>query len=114
MSPAASVSASSPVQFTAAAIEKVKQMLSEGSGLRLGVVGGGCSGFKYSMQFEDSPGPMDKVYELEGVSIIIDSTSLMYLRGTQVDYIDTLQGAGFKFENPNVTSTCGCGSSFRA
>ena len=81
-------------------------------GLRLGVVGGGCSGFSYNMAFENSAGMMDKVYTFDGLKVFVDATSLMYLSGCQVDYLETLEGAGFKFENPNVKSTCGCGSSF--
>lgn len=107
----------SPVCFTAAAIAKVQQILEERgvtSALRLGVIGGGCSGFKYSMQVENTVGTMDKVFVVDGLRIVVDATSLMYLRGAQIDYVDTLQGSGFKFDNPNVTSTCGCGSSFKA
>jgi iron-sulfur cluster assembly accessory protein len=82
------------------------------TGLRVGVVGGGCSGFSYSMQFENGAGAMDKTFEYDGLKVYIDATSLMYLQGASVDYLETLEGAGFKFENPNVKSTCGCGSSF--
>jgi iron-sulfur cluster assembly accessory protein len=82
------------------------------TGLRLGVVGGGCSGFSYSMQFENGAGAMDKTFEYEGLKVYVDATSLMYLQGASVDYIETLEGAGFKFDNPNTKSTCGCGSSF--
>lgn len=103
-----------PVHFTAGAITKVKQLLRGGSAFRLAVIGGGCSGFRYSMQVENSANLMDKVYDIDGVRVVIDATSLMYLRGARVDFVDTLQGSGFKVENPNVASTCGCGSSFRA
>ncbi|MGH9651477.1 MAG: HesB/IscA family protein [Terriglobales bacterium] len=105
-----------PIHLTDSAIGKVKDIMAQQSpapsGLRLGVVGGGCSGFSYSMQFENSPGMMDKVYDFNGLKVYVDATSLMYLTGCQVDYLETLEGAGFKFENPNVKSTCGCGSSF--
>ena len=105
-----------PVHLTDSAIGKVKDIMAQQSpapsGLRLGVVGGGCSGFSYSMQFENSAGVMDKVYDFNGLKVYVDATSLMYLSGCQVDYVETLEGAGFKFENPNVKSTCGCGSSF--
>ncbi|MGH9555541.1 MAG: HesB/IscA family protein [Terriglobales bacterium] len=105
-----------PILMTDAAIGKVRDIMAQQnpvpSGLRLGVVGGGCSGFSYSMQFENSPGMMDKVYDFNGLKVYVDATSLMYLTGCQVDYLETLEGAGFKFENPNVKSTCGCGSSF--
>jgi iron-sulfur cluster assembly accessory protein len=105
-----------PVNFTPTAISKVKQIMGQQNpvptGLRVGVVGGGCSGFSYSMQFENSAGMMDKVFDFDGLKVYVDATSLMYLNGAVVDYVETLEGAGFKFENPNVKSTCGCGSSF--
>ena len=105
-----------PVHLTDAAIAKVRDIMAQQTpapaGLRLGVVGGGCSGFSYSMQFENSAGVMDKVYDFNGLKLYVDATSLMYLTGCQVDYVETLEGAGFKFENPQVKSTCGCGSSF--
>jgi iron-sulfur cluster assembly accessory protein len=105
-----------PISLTATAIAKVKEIMAQQnpvpSGLRVGVVGGGCSGFSYSMQFENSPGMMDKVFDMDGLKVYVDATSLMYLNGCRVDYVETLEGAGFKFENPNVKSTCGCGSSF--
>jgi iron-sulfur cluster assembly accessory protein len=105
-----------PITLTPNAIAKVKEIMAQQNpvpeGLRVGVVGGGCSGFSYSMQFENSPGMMDKVYNMEGLKVFVDATSLMYLNGCRVDYVETLEGAGFKFDNPNVKSTCGCGSSF--
>jgi len=105
-----------PVNLTPNAIKKVKEIMSQQnplpSGLRVGVVGGGCSGFSYSMSFENSAGMMDKVYEFDGLKVYVDATSVMYLNGAVVDYVETLEGAGFKFENPNVKTTCGCGSSF--
>ena len=79
--------------------------------LRLRVVGGGCAGFSYDLYF-DTPTEMDKRVECNGVDVVVDQMSLMYLMGTEIDYIESLQGAGFKFNNPNVKSTCGCGSSF--
>jgi iron-sulfur cluster assembly accessory protein len=82
------------------------------AGLRIGVVGGGCSGFQYSMAFENQSGMMDKIFNLEDLNVFIDSTSLMYLDGCVVDYVETNEASGFKFDNPNVRSTCGCGSSF--
>lgn len=104
------------LQLTEQAIIKVKEILSQQdpkpAGLRFGVIGGGCSGFSYQMNFENEPNGMDQVYEFDGLKVFVDQTSLMYLDGTQVDYVDGLEGAGFKFENPNVKSTCGCGSSF--
>src|SRR5579872_300612 len=105
-----------PVILTSKAIAKVKEIMSQQNpvptGLRVGVVGGGCSGFSYSMAFENAPGMMDKVFDMEGLKVYVDATSIMYLNGCIVDYVETLEGAGFKFENPNVKSTCGCGSSF--
>lgn len=104
------------LQLTETAINKVKEVLAQQEpkpvGLRIGVVGGGCSGFSYQMVFETQATPMDKVIEFNGLKVFVDQTSLMYLDGTEVDYIETLEGAGFKFQNPNVKSTCGCGSSF--
>ena len=112
------VTKSNPVNLTTNAISKVKEIMAQQNpvpaGLRVGVVGGGCSGFQYSMQFENGAGAMDKVFEFEGLKVFVDATSLMYLSGATVDYVETLEGAGFKFENPNVKSTCGCGSSFHA
>ncbi len=106
------------LQLTDQAIVKVKEILSQQDpqpeGLRFGVVGGGCSGFSYQMNFENQSSAMDQVYEFDGLKVFVDQTSLMYLDGTRVDYVDALEGAGFKFENPNVKSTCGCGSSFSA
>jgi len=82
--------------------------------LRVSVVGGGCSGFSYNIGFDDTQRPDDTVIEQHGVRILIDATSGQYLRGTMIDYVSGLHGAGFKFINPNATRTCGCGSSFSA
>lgn len=105
-----------PLTFTPTAIAKVKEIMGQQTpvpaGLRVGVVGGGCSGFSYSMSFENSAGMMDKSFNFDGLKVFVDATSLMYLNGCTVDYIETLEGAGFKFDNPQVKSTCGCGSSF--
>jgi iron-sulfur cluster assembly accessory protein len=105
-----------PVSLTPTAVSKVKEIMAQQNplpaGLRIGVVGGGCSGFSYSMSFENSPGVMDKVYTFGDLKVFVDATSAMYLNGCTVDYVETLEAAGFKFENPNVKSTCGCGSSF--
>jgi iron-sulfur cluster assembly accessory protein len=110
------VKKSNPVTLSASAVAKVKEIMAQQnpvpSGLRIGVVGGGCSGFQYSMNFENGAGAMDKVFDYDGLKLYVDATSLMYLSGVNVDYIETLEGAGFKFDNPNVKSTCGCGSSF--
>ena len=107
---------SAPITVTPHAIAKVKEIMAQQnplpSGLRVGVVGGGCSGFSYSMSFETNAGMMDKVFDMDGLKVYVDATSVMYLNGCTVDYVETLEGAGFKFDNPNVKSTCGCGSSF--
>src|SRR5256885_1725014 len=106
----------SPINMTSTAVVKVKEIMAQQNpvpaGLRVGVVGGGCSGFSYSMSFENAPGMMDKTFNMDGLKVYVDATSVMYLNGCRVDYVETLEGAGFKFENPNVKSTCGCGSSF--
>ena len=105
-----------PLNLTGTAIAKVKEIMAQQNpvpaGLRVGVVGGGCSGFSYSMSFENGAGMMDKTFDFDGLKVYVDATSLMYLKGVNVDYVETLEGAGFKFDNPNVKSTCGCGSSF--
>ena len=79
--------------------------------LRLRVVGGGCAGFSYDLYFDEGT-QVDRQIELGGVKVVVDEMSLMYLVGVEIDYVEGLQGAGFKFNNPNVKSTCGCGSSF--
>src|SRR5271156_716134 len=100
-----------PVSLTANAIAKVKEIMAQQNpvpaGLRVGVVGGGCSGFSYSMSFENGAGMMDKTFDFDGLKVFVDATSIMYLKGVSVDYIETLEAAGFKFDNPNVKSTCG-------
>jgi iron-sulfur cluster assembly accessory protein len=105
------------VQMTEKAIGKVKEIMGSQdpapAGLRIAVVGGGCSGFSYDLYF-DNVADADKTMDSHGVKLIVDQMSLMYLVGTEVDYVEGLQGAGFKFNNPNVKSTCGCGSSFSA
>ena len=105
-----------PITLTTKAIGKVKEIMGQQTpvpaGLRVGVVGGGCSGFSYSMSFENNSGLMDKVFDMDGLKVFVDATSLTYLNGCTVDYLETLEGAGFKFDNPQVKSTCGCGSSF--
>src|SRR5271157_3133364 len=106
------------VQLTEKAVGKVKEIMSSQepapAGLRISVVGGGCSGFSYSMAFENQPNMLDKTYNYEGLKVFIDQASMLYLEGAEVDYVETLEGSGFKFNNPNVKSTCGCGSSFSA
>ena len=106
------------IQMTETAISKVNEILAQQQpqpkGLRLSVVGGGCSGFQYSMAFENNQLPLDKVFNYDGLQVYVDQASLLYLDNCKVDYVETMEGAGFKFDNPNVTSTCGCGSSFNA
>jgi iron-sulfur cluster insertion protein len=104
--------------LTEKAAEKVKEIkaaegIEETMALRLRVVGGGCSGFTYDLYF-DNAAEADKSFDSFGVKLVVDQMSLMYLLGTEVDYVEGLHGAGFKFNNPNVKSTCGCGSSFSA
>lgn len=104
------------VQLTETAVTKVREILDgqdpKPAGLRISVVGGGCSGFSYSMAFENAPNMLDKTYNFEGLKVFIDQASLLYLDGAQVDYVESMEGSGFKFNNPNVKNTCGCGSSF--
>ena len=104
------------IVLTPSAVSKVKEILSKQqplpSGLRVAVRGGGCSGFSYEMNFENESNGVDRIYEFDGLKVFVDQASLMYLNGTKIDYVETLEGAGFKFENPNVKTTCGCGSSF--
>lgn len=104
------------IEITPSAVSKVKDIMAQQNplprGLRVSVVGGGCSGFSYQMNFENESNGIDKVYEFDGLKVFVDQASLMYLNGTRIDYVETLEGAGFKFDNPNVKTTCGCGSSF--
>src|SRR6266545_382688 len=105
------------VQITERAVGKVREIMSSQdpapAGLRIAVVGGGCSGFSYSMAFENQPNMLDKTYNYDGLKIFVDQASLLYLDGAEVDYVETLEASGFKFSNPQVKSTCGCGSSFQ-
>jgi iron-sulfur cluster assembly accessory protein len=105
------------LQLTPIAVSKVKEILSQQTpaptGLRVAVVGGGCSGFSYHMAFENQVNQdSDNVYNFDGLQVLVDQMSEMYLEGVSIDYIESLEGSGFKFNNPNVKSTCGCGSSF--
>ena len=102
--------------ITAGAATKVNEIrdaegIEPNMALRLRVGGGGCAGFSYDLYF-DEPAEVDRQFETQGVKCVVDEMSLMYLVGTEIDYVEGLQGAGFKFNNPNVKSTCGCGSSF--
>ena len=104
------------VSLTPKAVEMVKDAMTRenlaGYGIRVGVVGGGCSGFQYSMDFENAQRDGDSVVEQDGIKLYVDPMSSMYLQGVTVDYVVGLQGAGFKFNNPNARNTCGCGQSF--
>ncbi|WP_394827488.1 iron-sulfur cluster insertion protein ErpA [Pendulispora albinea] len=106
------------ITITEKAATKVKEIASaealEGQGLRLRVVGGGCAGFSYDLYFEDAVGEMDEEYESNGVKLYVDPLSHQYLEETEIDYVEGVHGSGFKFNNPNVKGTCGCGSSFSA
>lgn len=112
-----------PIQLTDKASEELKNLLEkemgsgnlkEGAGLRLMVVGGGCSGFTYKMGFDENVQETDRVDEIKGVRVLVDNKSALYLDGTEVDFQDSLMGRGFVFNNPNASGTCGCGSSFSA
>jgi len=104
------------VTLTEKAAEMVKVAMeregARGFGLRVGVTGGGCSGFQYNLAFEEQPGADDAVFEQGGVRIFVDQISQPHLQGMTLDYVTGLHGAGFKFLNPNAARTCGCGSSF--
>jgi iron-sulfur cluster assembly accessory protein len=104
------------IHLTEKAAERIKAALQRegilGYGVRIGVIGGGCSGFQYQLTFEEHPGPDDVVWEISGVRIFIDGLSQDHLRGVTLDYVTGLHAAGFKFINPNASRTCGCGSSF--
>lgn len=104
--------------LTAAAESKLRQLLTERNiptyGLRVFVAGGGCSGLQYGMAFEPKAREFDTVVQQNGVSLFVDPTSLMYLAGATIDFVDTLMGGGFKIDNPNAVASCGCGHSFRA
>lgn len=103
------------ITLTSAAIKEVKRLLTEKSqpelALRVGVKGGGCSGLSYLINF-DAQRPADNLFEFEGVKLLVDPKSLLYLEGMTLDFSDALQGRGFKFVNPNASKTCGCGESF--
>jgi iron-sulfur cluster assembly protein len=86
----------------------------EGMGLRIAVVGGGCSGFQYQMTLDKEPHVDDKILDVDGLKVYVDAGSLLYLNGTKVDYVDGMNGSGFKFDNPNAKPSCGCGETFEA
>ena len=98
------------------AATKITELLAEeqkqSSGLRVFVQGGGCSGFQYGLMIEENGGDADQVFESNGVKLFVDPISIRYLKGAEVDFVETVTGGGFTIKNPNATSTCGCGSSF--
>src|SRR5947208_16909218 len=102
------------LNLTPNASSKVKEIMNMQSpiptALRVAVVGGGCSGFQYHMAFENNTTEADQIFDFDGLKVAVDQMSSMYLDGVELDYIETLEGAGFKFNNHNVTRTCGCGS----
>ncbi len=106
------------ITFSDKGAEKVHEFLASQNadvqthGLRVGVRGGGCSGFQYALAFDEQRDG-DEVFDAQGLRILVDGPSLPYVRGSIIDYVDSMQGAGFKVENPNVVAACGCGSSFR-
>jgi iron-sulfur cluster assembly accessory protein len=105
------------VSLTDAAALKLRELTKEETnpdiGLRVYVYSGGCSGYRYGMMLEDAPTAEDKVLEANGVKVYVDGNSVNLLSGSQIDYVDTLMGAGFTVNNPNAVTACGCGSSFR-
>jgi iron-sulfur cluster assembly accessory protein len=105
------------VSLTDAAAVKLQELTKEETnpdiGLRVYVYSGGCSGYRYGMMLEDAPTDADRVLQANGVRVYVDENSIQYLQGSQIDYVDTLMGAGFTVNNPNAVSACGCGSSFR-
>ena len=105
------------VSLTDAAVSKLLELTKEETnpdvGLRVYVYSGGCSGFRYGMMLEDAPTPEDQILEASGIKVYVDGQSISLLQGSQIDYVDTLMGAGFTVNNPNAVAACGCGSSFR-
>jgi iron-sulfur cluster assembly protein len=105
-----------PMTLTASAAEKIKQLLAEEEDvnvLRVAIQGGGCSGFQYGLGFDRGPQEGDVEFSMHGVDVVVDPFSAPYLQGAEIDYVDTIQSAGFAINNPNATSSCGCGHSFQ-
>ena len=104
------------IQLTESAVKQIKHFQSEekadGGGLRVSVVGGGCSGLSYKLDFQKEPAPNDKVFEQDGVKVFVDPKSYLYVKGLTLDYSGGLNGTGFTFKNPNAAKSCGCGTSF--
>ncbi len=105
------------VSLSDAAVSKLRELTKEETnpaiGLRVYVYSGGCSGFRYGMMLEDAPTPEDKILDASGIKVYVDGNSVDLLKGSEIDYVDTLMGAGFTVNNPNAVAACGCGSSFR-
>jgi len=105
------------VSLTDAAVGKLRELTKDEAnpaiGLRVYVYSGGCSGFRYGMMLEDAPTPEDNVLDASGIKVYVDGQSVSLLQGSEIDYVDTLMGAGFTVNNPNAVAACGCGSSFR-
>jgi iron-sulfur cluster assembly protein len=105
------------LSLTPIAVEKVKAIIAERgeeAGLRIAVIGGGCSGLQYQMSLDQGPNADDKVIEQDGLKVFVDAKSYLYLAGAQIDYVNDVSGSGFKFDNPNARGTCGSGESFNA
>jgi iron-sulfur cluster assembly accessory protein len=112
------VGTSDQIKITPRALERIKELLAkeanQNAGLRLYISGGGCAGMSYGMSIDDTVGNDDAVVKSSGVKVVVDKLSLIYLRGSTIDYEETLQTSGFKVENPNAAASCGCGLSFKA
>jgi iron-sulfur cluster assembly protein len=106
------------VELTDNAVAELKRLIEaqnlQDHFLRVGVQGGGCSGLMYSLHFDNEMGKYDKMTEIKGIKVVVDMKSALYLSGTSIDFIQSLTGGGFKFNNPNATRSCGCGESFSA
>ena len=105
------------IQVTDKAVAKIREQFAKHNvqgGLRLGVLGGGCSGLSYLFKFDTKPRATDKVYEFGDVKVFVDPKSMIYLDGMTLDWKDSLIQSGFEFDNPNATKSCGCGTSFTA
>lgn len=105
------------ITLTPTAVSTVQQFIEdqgaeEGAGLRVAVLPGGCSGFQYGLNIEDTPESDDEILDLEGLKVFVDPFSAQYLEGVEIDYVTTMMGSGFTFRNPNASGGCGCGSSF--
>lgn len=112
------VKTESPITLTKGAITELKRIMKDQNiapdhGLRVGVKGGGCSGFSYILGF-DAPKPTDKIYDVDGMKVFMEKSHGLYLLGMEIDFVNGLNNRGFMFNNPNATDTCGCGTSFNA